>query len=128
MTLPYLHEYFRIHARRDAFIRLICFFSLFLYGLLSFLEENKESSISYDFLLVLFTNENLKSIIQAMLVISRQLGLVRLITRILDFPTNLHNLINNFNSKEKVRKLYSIYSQYWKTSFSLTYPPLVSYT
>ena len=106
MTLLYLHEYFRIHARRDAFIRLICFFALFLYGLLSFLEENKESSISYDLLLILFSNDNLISIKQAMLVISRQLDLVRLITRVLDFPTNLHSLINNFNSKQKVRKSF----------------------
>ena len=108
MRLRYLHAYFRIHACRDAFIRFICFFALFLYGLLKFFDEDRENSETYKFLLTLFSNDTLHSIMHAMLVISQQFDLVRLVTRIFDFPTNLHNLVNNFTSKEKVRKILKL--------------------
>ncbi len=101
MTLLYLHEYFRIHARRDAVIRFVSFFSLFLYGLLNLLENYGENAKT---VYLFFPTINLHSLMHVMLVISRQFDLVRLVTRIFDFPTNVYNLATNLNSAEKVKK------------------------
>ena len=101
MTLLYLHEYFRIHARRDALIRFISFFALFLYGLLNWLENDVENTKT---VYLFFPMVTLHSLMHVMLVISRQFDLVRLVTRIFDFPTNFYNLATNLNSVEKVKK------------------------
>jgi len=101
MTLLYLHEYFRIHARRDAVIRFVSFFALFLYGLLNLFENDGENAKT---VYLFFPTITLHSLMHVMLVISRQFDLVRLVTRIFDFPTNVYNLATNLNSAEKVKK------------------------
>ena len=77
MTLIYLNEYFKGHARRDAVIRLISFFSLFVYGLLCFIDQNKEKESSLEYIFLILSFESVHSLMQAMFVINKQFDLVR---------------------------------------------------
>jgi len=109
-------EYLKIYSKRYVSLRLVCFSTLFIYGLLNLLEKSIDNVISASEYIIVF--ELIKTLIASkkhIYAMHRQLELARLVVRFFDFPANISNFFKFFedsssseinktqNSKIKVR-------------------------
>jgi hypothetical protein len=114
-------EYLKIYSKRYVSLRLVCFSTLFIYGLLNLLEKSINNVMSASEYIIVF--ELIKTLIgfkKHIYAMHRQLELARLVVRFFDFPANVSNFFKFFedtsssetnktqNNKIKVSEAFTI--------------------
>ena len=110
-------DYLKTYSKRYVTLRLVCFSTLFIYGLLDLLEKNITKLTNISELLVLFVSiKTLIAFKKHIHNIHRQLELARLVVRFFDFPQNIANFFKFFSDgtnrdteKGKVNKIEDCY-------------------
>lgn len=108
MTLAKITKGLGTYSGRDACIRVVAYFSLFLYGyttkILNSDEEEKNKSYFLKFLLYFYTFESLPHLAKSCQLISKAFGTTRLIMRFFDDIPAINNLISYLKreSQQKV--------------------------
>ena len=102
-SVYFASDYLKAHSKRYVCLRLICFFTLFIYGILNLLEKNIHNVTSASELIVLFVSiKTLISMKTRIYAMHRQLELARLVVRFFDLPANITNFFKFINDELNV--------------------------
>jgi hypothetical protein len=116
-SIYYTGDYLKIYSKRYVTLRLVCFSTLFIYGVLDLLEKNITKLANISELLVLFVSiKTLVAFKKHIHNIYRELETARLVVRFFDFPQNIANFFKFFSDgtnldteKGKVNKIKDSY-------------------
>lgn len=106
-------DYLKIYSKRYFTLRLVCFSTLFIYGLLNLLEKNiNKLTNASEFILLFISINGLIVSKKHIYNMHRQLEHARLVVRFFDFPTNIANFhkffsdcrSNNVSDKNQAKK------------------------
>ena len=91
-------EFLKTYSKRYVVIRFICFFMLFVYGILNLVERNSKGLLPTDYVLVLISLKQLPAIKQHLYAVYRQFETARLIIRFFDIPLHVSNFSEYFKA------------------------------
>ena len=93
----YTGDFLKVYSKRYACLRLACFFTFFLYGVLSLVESNITNvANASEYVFLFITIAKLPAFKLQIYTINRQLETARLIVRFFDFPVFAANFLKYF--------------------------------